>query len=84
MRIVRNRSIPNVGTDRLLADASRLHEILHCKDAIRSFDGPRRQMIDLGLKLRAIRTEIVKRGGGLPNPECNICQRRPGVVASPR
>lgn len=73
MRIVRTRSIPNVETDRLLTDASRLHDMLHTHAGLHAFDGPRRQLIDNGVKIAPIRAELAKRGVSHPEPRCRIC-----------
>jgi len=61
MRIVRTRSIPNVSTERLLADLHFLHDTYHTIDGLRGHDGPRRQLVDNGLKILAIRAELTAR-----------------------
>jgi hypothetical protein len=60
VRVVRTRSIPNVSTERLLEDGTTLCSQVHPGSAWT--DGPRRQMIDLGRKIVAIRAELTKRG----------------------
>jgi hypothetical protein len=71
MRIIRNRSIPNVDDDRLIYDRDRLHQTFHTQEGLHSFDGPRREMVDTGRKGRMITAELVKRGH--PEPDCMFC-----------
>lgn len=61
-RIVRTRSIPNVDDDRLRDDALRLCAMLHGVAAMQAFDGPRRELLDNGRKLVAIKVELTRRG----------------------
>jgi hypothetical protein len=74
MRIVRTRSIPNVDDERLVNDRARLHQAFHTMEGLHEFDGPRRSMIDNGLKILAISAELAKRGH--PPSSCRFCERR--------
>ena len=74
MRIVRNRSIPNVDSERLIDDLFTLHDMLHTPQGLRVFDGPRRQLVDLGMKARLIHAELVRRGDY--EIFCRFCDHR--------
>lgn len=62
MRIVRNRSIPNVDTERLVSDLSILHQNMHTVEGLREFDDSRRSLYNFGIKIKLISTELAKRG----------------------
>lgn len=62
MKIVRMKSIPNVETERLLADAGRIHEMIHTPEGIYAHEDTRRAMINFGVKSIAIHNELAKRG----------------------
>ena len=59
IRVVRTRSIPNVDTERLIADAGRLCALIHPGYV---WEGQRRGMLDYGVKLVKIHTELRRRG----------------------
>lgn len=71
MRIVRNRSIPHVDDARLIADRATLHDRFHTTAGLHRFDGPRRNLIDNGVKVRLITAELRRRGH--PDPACRFC-----------
>ncbi len=73
MRMVRNKSIPHVDDARLVDALRRLHGQLHGIEAMAAFDGPRRQLVDLGRKALMIRDECSRRGidGGVKG--CRFC-----------
>jgi hypothetical protein len=71
VRIVKNRSIPNVDTARLHSDLAQLHEQLHTTEGLRSFDMPRRSLVDLGMKTGRIAAELRRRGES--TPACRFC-----------
>ena len=60
MRVVRTRSIPNVETERLVNDARTLCSMIHPGSCWG--EGPRREMINHGVKLVAIHRELDRRG----------------------
>lgn len=72
MRIVRTKSIPNVDDDRLITDRARIHDMFHTVDGLRGHDGPRRDLIDNGIKGRKIAAELARRGHA-PSP-CRFCR----------
>jgi hypothetical protein len=71
MRIVRNRSIPNVDNARLAVDIARIHAAFHTPAGLAAFDGPRRNLGDMGRKGKAIAAEMIRRG--MPAPDCSFC-----------
>lgn len=73
VRIVRNRSIPRVDSDRLRGDLATLHERLHTPEGLRAHDGPRRELVDNGIKARLIMDELRRRGE--PTNGCRFCDR---------
>lgn len=72
MRIVRTKSIPNVDDDRLLGDIATLHDRFHTPEGLRAHDGPRRDMINNGMKIKKIASELEARGH--PPSDCKFCQ----------
>jgi hypothetical protein len=72
MRIVRTKSIPNVDNDRLLTDLGRLHDMFHTPEGLAVFDGPRRQLVDNGMKCLAIQRELTSRKVNT-NIDCRWC-----------
>lgn len=60
-RIVRTRSIPNVDSERLQADLTRLCAMFHGTGVL-THDGPRRDLVNNGRKMVAIATELDRRG----------------------
>ena len=76
MKIVRTKSIPNVDADRLIDSLAQLCAMLHGPAAMRAFDGPRRQMVDNGVKIRPIMAALRDRGIGNPHPDCPVCSRQ--------
>lgn len=73
MRIVANRSIPNVPTERLVGDLATLHQRLHTVEGLRQHDLPRRDLVDNGVKARLIMDELRRRGE--PSNGCAFCDR---------
>lgn len=71
MRIVRTKSIPNVDDDRLITDRCRIHEMFHTLDGLRAHDGPRRDLVNNGMKARKISAELARRGHGPSS--CRFC-----------
>lgn len=64
------KSIPNADTDRLLRVRLYLHDMLHTPEGLRHFDQPRRQLVNGGLRIRAISHELHLRG----YCSCNGCR----------
>jgi hypothetical protein len=62
MRIVSTKSIPNVDIDRLLDSLRQTHDAIHTPEGIFAHDGPRRQMIDFGIRGLKIRDALTARG----------------------
>jgi hypothetical protein len=75
MRIVRTKSIPNVDDDRLIADLGRIHDAFHTTDGLREHDGPRRDLVNNGIKGKRIAAELQRRGHAAPS--CPFCRARP-------
>ena len=71
MRIVRSKSIPNVDMERLLDSLAQIHAHCHTVEGIMAHDGPRRDLVNHGMKGRKISAEVVKRGGAAP--DCQLC-----------
>ena len=61
-RIVRNKSIPNVDSDRLRTDIGRIHQMVHTPEGLHAWDAPRRGLYDFGRKALMIRGELEARG----------------------
>lgn len=72
-RIVRNKSIPNVDTPRLVGDLGILHNRFHTVEGLRAHDQPRRNLIDNGVKARLVADELRRRGE--PSNGCPFCDR---------
>ena len=77
MRIVRTKSIPNVDDGRLIEDLQRIHDAFHTAEGLRAHDGPRRELIDNGIKGKKIAAEMDRRG--IPLSGCRFCH--PGIFA---
>lgn len=60
IRIVRTKSIPRVETERLVFDAGRICALIHPGSSWGA--GPRREMINYGMKLVKIHAELRQRG----------------------
>lgn len=72
MRVVRSRSVPVVGTDRLLDDLRYLHDTYHTPEGLHAFNGPRRELVNNGRKIITIRHEL--RDRGIPTDiTCRFC-----------
>lgn len=69
---VKTKSIPNVPTERLGAEQSRLHDLLHTTEGLRRHDGPRRELIDNGMKRKMIGHELMLRGS--QTEDCIHCK----------
>lgn len=72
-RIVKNKSIPNVDSDRLRGDLGRLHQRFHTTEGLHEHDGPRRDLIDNGIKGLKIKAELDKRGESSGIDGCRWC-----------
>lgn len=72
MRIVRSRSISNVDTERLLNDLDRLHSDIHTSEGLADFNGSRRKLVEIGVKIKMICTELAKREAF--ESDCEFCQ----------
>lgn len=72
MRIVRTRSIPNVDNDRLLGDLQRIHDQFHTPEGLHAFSGPRREMVNMGMKCLKIQRELTARMVNT-NIDCRWC-----------
>ena len=59
---VRVRSIPQVPTERLNRSLQFHHGSIHTPEGLREFDGPRRSLIESGMRIRAITHELGLRG----------------------
>ena len=72
MRIVRNKSIPNVDTERLLGDLAIIHQRYHTPEGLHEFNGPRRELVDMGMKCLKIQRELTERKVNT-NIDCRWC-----------
>lgn len=72
---VKSKSIPNAATPQLQRAQSAIHNGLHTTEGIMSFDGPRRNMFEQGVKNHMITHELHLRGERLP--DCQFC-KKPG------
>jgi hypothetical protein len=70
---VRNRSVRNVSTDRLRRSLETYHSQVHTPEGMASFDGPRRNLYDMGVKVKLVADELTKRG--VQPGECELCWR---------
>ena len=75
MRIVRNRSIPNVDSDRLQDSLTRIHDMVHTREGLQKWDAPRRGLYDYGMKSIAINAELRKRGETPSVEGCRWCSK---------
>lgn len=73
---VKSKSIPNVPTEHLVRARDEIHNSVHTQEGLKSHDGPRRNLIEQGVKGHMITHELHLRGEGLPN--CQFCQK-PGA-----
>lgn len=71
-RIVKNRSIPNVETERLLHDIGVLHQRFHTPEGLHAHQGPRRELVDNGVKCLKIQRELTARKVNT-NIDCRWC-----------
>lgn len=71
-RIVRTRSIPNVDDERLLGDLQRLHDMCHTPEGLHAFSGPRRELVNHGMKIIKIGRELDNRRIN-SNIDCRWC-----------
>jgi hypothetical protein len=65
------RSVPNVSSDRLRRSLSFYHGTFHTAEGLHRFDGPRRTLLDNGVRMKAIAHELKLRGD-TPG-ECSLC-----------
>lgn len=62
MKVVHTRSIPNVDADRLRDSLAQLHEQFHTAAGLHTWDGGHgKKFAEKGIKLLAIRDELVRR-----------------------
>lgn len=59
---VKVRSIPNVSTERLRRAVEFGHGQIHTAEGLHDLDGPRRSMIEQGMRLQALTHELTLRG----------------------
>jgi hypothetical protein len=62
VKLVKNKSIPNVDDQRLLESLNHIHSTVHTTEGLHKWDMPRRSLYDWGMKGIAIRKELTKRG----------------------
>lgn len=62
VRIVRNKSVPNVDTERLLDSLTQIHDMVHTSHGLRAWDDTRRGLYNYGHKCLLIRAELSRRG----------------------
>ena len=70
---VKTKSIPNVPTEHLQRARSLIHDSMHTQQGISEYDGPRRNMMEQGVKAHMLTHELHLRGEGLP--DCQFCQK---------
>ena len=70
MRVVKNKSIPNVDDERLFDSIVQLHAANHTAEGLHAFEGPRRQLVNEGIKGRLITAELQRRGH---TGTCTLC-----------
>lgn len=80
-RMVKNRSVPNVSTERLLDALGRLHVTCHTVDGLRASDLSRHNLVDLGRKSLLVRDELKRRGVDNGVVGCAFCSGALGVVS---
>lgn len=73
MRIVHNKSIPNVDADRLRDSLLQIHQQYHTIEGLQKFDAPRRKLVDIGKKGLLIKDELVKRNEPTGIYNCRWC-----------
>lgn len=75
VRYVRTRSIPNSPEEVLALHALRIHNRTHTVYGLMAWDEPRRQLVVLGRKVRAITAELGRRGAPIPPvvADCRFC-----------
>jgi hypothetical protein len=59
---IRGKSIPNVSTLRLAQRLLFMHDQFHTAEGLARFDGPRRDLVNNGFKIKMIRHEMLLRG----------------------
>lgn len=72
---VKTKSIPNVSTPQLQRARDVIHQSMHTPEGVRDYDGPRRNMMEQGVKSHMITHELHLRGEELPS--CQFC-KKPG------
>ena len=72
---VKTKSIPNAATGQLQRAQSFIHGTIHTPEGIKEYDGPRRNLMEQGVKNHMITHELHLRGEGLP--DCQFC-KKPG------
>ena len=73
MKIVRTKSIPNVDSDRLRDSLTQTHAACHTVDGLAAHHGPRRELVDNGIRGLRIAAELVRRGEPTGIPSCRFC-----------
>lgn len=73
MKIVKTASIPNVDDGRLLDSLQQTHDRFHTVAGIIAHDGPRRDLINNGVRGLKIRDELRSRGVPTGIPGCRFC-----------
>lgn len=71
---VHMRSIPNLSTARLARALAHYHAEVHTVAGLHAFDGPRRQLVEQGIRVRALAGELRRRGH--PVGDCRLCWGR--------
>jgi hypothetical protein len=61
-----------VDSERLLGDLERIHQMFHTPEGLHEFSGPRREMVNMGMKLLKIRDELTERKVNT-NIDCRWC-----------
>ena len=73
MKVIRTKSIPNVDSDRLRDSLAQTHQMAHTPDGIREHMGPRRDLINHGVRGLRIAAELTRRNEPTGIPDCRFC-----------
>ena len=69
----KSKGIPHASTKRLQEAQFGEHAEIHTMEGMRAHDGPRRSLIDRGVRNKMIGHELELRGAEKPFPDCKFC-----------
>lgn len=69
---LKTKRIPTADSDELRSNLGAIHDSMHTQEGLHAYSGPRRGLIEQGMRARQMHDELASREPGYYNP-CRFC-----------